>query len=115
MNFYDRVTGNDMTKEFKVFEKRKNKLPMSYQKVWEEIEKNLWKYSDLTGRNLMPILNDALTLLEESAVDNMNIKDVVGDDIKGFCNALASAEGAESYRDKWREQLNNNVAKRFSK
>jgi len=39
----------------------------------------------------------------------------LGDDIKGFCSALAGEEGAKSYRDKWREQLNKNIAKKLGK
>jgi DNA-binding ferritin-like protein (Dps family) len=39
----------------------------------------------------------------------------LGDDIKGFCSALVGEEGAKSYRDKWREQLNNNIAKKLGK
>ncbi len=35
---------------------------------------------------------------------------MLGDDIAGFCTALAGGEGAQTYRDKWREQLNRNVA-----
>ena len=63
----------------------------------------------------MPILDGVLGLLEESAADGQSVGDVLGDDIKGFCLALAGEEGAKSYRDKWREQLNNNIEKKLSK
>lgn len=115
MNFWDKITGNDMTKEFKTFESRAKKLPADYQAAWEEIKANLWPHSDFTGRNLMPILDSALGLLEETAADGQSIQEVLGDDIKGFCSALAGIDGAKSYRDKWREQLNNNIAKKLGK
>ena len=40
---------------------------------------------------------------------------MLGDDIKGFCAALAGGEGARSYRDRWREQLNRNVARKLGR
>lgn len=115
MNFWEKVTGSDMTKELKSFESRAKKLPADYQAAWERINANLWRYSDFTGRNLMPILDGVLGLLEETAADGQSIGEVLGDDIKGFCLALVGEEGAKSYRDKWREQLNTNVARKLGK
>jgi len=115
MNFLEKVTGSDMTKEMKTFESRAKKLPADYQAAWGKINAYLWPYSDLTGRNLMPILDGALGLLEEAAADGQSVQEVLGDDIKGFCSVLADEEGAKSFRDKWREQLNNNIAKKLGK
>lgn len=115
MNFWERVTGSEMTKEFKAYEARAKKLPEEYQAAWEKIKANLWTHSDFTGRNLMPILDGVIGLLEETAADGQSVKEVLGDDIKGFCLALVGEEGAKSYRDKWREQLNNNVARKLGK
>lgn len=115
MNFWERITGSDMTKEFKAFDARIKKLPADYQAAWEKINDNIWQHSDFTGRNLMPILDGVLGLLEETAADGQSVQEVLGDDIKGFCSALAGEEGAKSIRDKWREQLNNNVAKKLGK
>jgi DNA-binding ferritin-like protein (Dps family) len=115
MNFWEKITGSDMTKELKIFESRAKKLPADYQEAWEKIKYNLWQYSDFTGRNLMPILEGVLGMLEETAADGQSLEDALGDDIKGFCSALVSEEGAKSYRDKWRKQLNNNIAKKLGK
>ncbi len=115
MNFFEKVTGRDMDKEYKAFEARAKKLPDEYQTAWEQIKGNLWAYSDFTGRNLMPILDGALCLLEESASDGQTVIEVLGDDIKGFCSALVGEEGAKSYRDKWRTELNKNIAKKLAK
>lgn len=115
MNFWNKITGNDMNKEFKAFELRAKKLPVEYQAAWKEINAYLWPHSDFTGRNLMPILDGVLGLLEEAAADGQRIQEVLGDDIQGFCSALAGEEGAKSYRDKWREQLNNTIAKKLGK
>lgn len=67
MNFWEKITGSDMTKEMKAFELRVKKLPVDYQSAWEKINLNLWSHSDFTGRNLMPILDGVLGLLEETA------------------------------------------------
>ena len=115
MNFWDKITGNDMTREFKAFEARAKKLPADYQAAWGEVIANMVPHSDFTGRNLMPILDGVLGLLEETAADGQSVQEVLGDDIKGFCSALAGEEGAKSYRDKWREELNSNVAKKLGK
>ena len=115
MNIWEKITGSDMTKEEKHFESRAKKLPADYQAAWEEINVNLWHHADFTGRNLMPILEGVLSLFEETAAEGQSIQEVLGDDIKGFCSALAGEEGATSYRDKWREQLNKNIAKKLGK
>lgn len=88
MKFWEKITGGDMTKELKAYDLRAKKLPADYQVAWEKISLNLWPHSDFTGRNLMPILDGVLGLLEEAA---------------------------KSIRDKWREQLNNNIAKKLGK
>ncbi|MGG6311347.1 DUF1048 domain-containing protein [Paenibacillus macerans] len=115
MNFWEKITGSDMTKEFKNFESRVQKLPADYQAAWGEIIVNLMPHSDFTGRNLMPILDSVLGLLEETAADGQSVQEVLGDDIPGFCSALAGEEGAKSFRDKWREQLNHNIAKKLGR
>ncbi|MBV7275821.1 DUF1048 domain-containing protein [Clostridium sp. PL3] len=115
MNFWEKVTGSDMTKEMKVFESRAQNLPTDYQGAWEKIKTNLWQHSDFTGRNLMPILDGVLEMLEETAANGQSIQEVLGDDIKGFCSALVDKEGAKSFRDKWRQQLNNNIHKKLGK
>jgi len=115
MNFWDKITGNDMKREMKNFESRAEKLPADYQEAWKKIHGHIWGYSDFTGRNLMPILDGLLGLLEESAAEDQRVEDVLGNDIEGFCRALAGAEGAQSYRDKWREDLNKSIAKKLGR
>ncbi len=115
MNFLEKMTGSDMTKELKAFELCAKKLPADYQAAWENIMANLWPRSDFTGRNLMPILDGALGLLEEAAANGQRIQTVLETDIKGFCSALADEEGAPSFRDKWRAQLNDHITKKLNK
>jgi DNA-binding ferritin-like protein (Dps family) len=113
MNFWETITGSDLTREWKAFEARAAALPADYQAAWEQIKVHLFPYAGFTGRNLMPVLDSALELLEETAADGQGIHEVLGDDIKGFCAALAGGEGARTYRDRWRKQLNTNVARKL--
>ncbi|HAX73363.1 MAG TPA: hypothetical protein DCY20_07555 [Firmicutes bacterium] len=115
MNLWEKITGRDMTKEFKSFELRAKKLPTDYQVAWEAIKSNLWAHSDFTGRNLMPIIQDVLSLLEETAANGQRAQEVLGDNLSGFCSDLIGVDGANSFRDKWRKQLNKNVAKKLGK
>lgn len=115
MSFWETITGSDLTREWKAFEARAKALPTDYQAAWEEIKIHLFPHSDVTGRNLMPILDGALGLLEETASDGQSVHEALGDDIKGFCAALAGEEGAKTYHDRWREQLNKNVARKLGR
>jgi DNA-binding ferritin-like protein (Dps family) len=113
MNFWETITGSDLTREWKAFEARAEALPADYRVAWEQIKGNLFRYAGFTGRNLMPIVDAVLGLLEEASADGQSIHEVLGDDIPGFCTALAGGEGARTYRDRWREQLNRNVARKL--
>lgn len=113
MNLWETVTGSDLTREWEAFEARAEKLPADYRAAWEDIKVHLSPYSGFTGRNLMPILDGALGLLEEGAADGQSLYDVVGEDIEGFCAALAGGEGARDYRDRWRQQLNRKVTRKL--
>jgi DNA-binding ferritin-like protein (Dps family) len=93
MNFWETVTGSDLTREWKVFEARAEALPADYRAAWEQIKLHLSPYSGFTGRNLMPILDGALGLLEETAADGQTVDEVLGDDVEGFCVALAGGKG----------------------
>nr|BFE72661.1 hypothetical protein GCM10020092_059620 [Actinoplanes digitatis] len=113
MSFWETITGSDLTRQWKAFDARARALPYGYRAAWEQIKGNLIPYGDFTGRNLTPILDAALGLLEEASADGQGIQEVLGDDIPGFCAALAGGAGARTYRDRWRAQLNDNVARRL--
>ncbi|MFG1948759.1 DUF1048 domain-containing protein [Nonomuraea sp. NPDC048826] len=115
MNFWETITGSDITRDWKAFDARAATLPADYRAAWEEIKGHVSLYSDFTGRNLIPILDGALGLLEETAAEGQSVGEVLGDDIPGFCAALAGEAGGRSYRDRWREQLNRNVARKLGR
>lgn len=113
MTFWETITGTDLTRDWNTFETRAATLPDTYRPAWAQIKTHLMPHGDFTGRNLTPILDAALGLLEEASADGLSIHEVLGDDIPGFSAALAGGEGARTYRDRWREQLNNTVARKL--
>ncbi len=115
MNFWDRITGNDMNRQWRAFEVRAKKLPADDQSAWMQINAELWQRSDFTGRNIMPLLEGVLELFEEAAADGRRVEDVLGGDIKGFCAALAGEQGAKTYRDRWRDQLNASILRKLGR
>jgi DNA-binding ferritin-like protein (Dps family) len=115
MNLWETMTGSDLTREWRALEARAGARPADYRTAWEQVKAHLFPYAGLTGRKLMPVMDNALGLLEETVADGQGIHDVLGDGIKGFCAALAGGEGARSYRDRWREQLNRNVARKLGR
>ncbi|MEV5186812.1 DUF1048 domain-containing protein [Streptomyces werraensis] len=115
MNFWEKITGSDLTREWAGFEARAQALPNDHRAAWDQIKVQLLPHGDFTGRSLMPILDGALALLEETAAEGQSAREVLGEDIPGFCRALAGEEGTRTYRDRWREQLNNNVARKLNR
>jgi DNA-binding ferritin-like protein (Dps family) len=113
MNFWETITGSDISRDWKAFEARAAVLPDDLRAAWNEIKAHVVPYSDFTGRNLTPIFDGVLGLLEEAAADGQSAHEVLGDDIEGFCAGLVGGEGARGVRDRWRDQLNRNVARKL--
>ena len=115
MNFWDRITGNDLKRQWKACEARIKKLPTSFQAAWAQINAELWQRSDFTGRNIMPLLEGVLELFEEAAANDRRVEDMLGGDVKGFCASLAGEQGARTYRDRWRDRLNKTILRKLGR
>lgn len=113
MNIWNKFRGKDMEMTADVFESRVQILPADYQMAWKNIDNYLWNYADLTGRNLIPILDGVLGFLEEGAMEGLSIQKVLGTDLEVFCSDLATEEGVKTYRDKIRQQLNKNIKRKL--
>lgn len=115
MDILDTITGRDMKKQWNTMEARAKKLPRDFQGAWDEMKTNLWQHASFSGRNVMPLLEGVMELMEEEASQGRGAQEVFGGDIDGFCAALATEEGAKSFRDRWRDQLNQSIRRRLGR
>lgn len=115
MNFYDKITGHDMTKQQQAFQSRIERLPVDYQTTWQELNETIWNFTDFSGRNLYPILEGVLELFEESNAEDLPVDAITGGNVTAFINEVAQAQGAQNYRDKQRDKLNRAIANKLGK
>lgn len=115
MDFWNNVTGRDLKKRWKSIEARVKNLPREDQAVWEQISAFFWRRPDGTGRNTLHILEGVLELMEEACAKGRSTEEVFGGDIEGFCEALAGEEGAKSFQDHWRDQLNQSILRKLGR
>lgn len=115
MKFWDRVTGNDMTRQMKAFDEQVQTLPTDYQDAWQLIQKIVWTRTNITGRNLMPIFDGIVDLMTEVAADGLSVTEALGDDITAFADDVAATSGAQNLQDRWRATLNRRVAKKLGR
>lgn len=116
MNLWETITGSDLTRDWRAFEARAAALPEDYQHAWEQIKAHLMLGGDFTGRNLTPIVDGVLALLETTSADGESAEKALGEEIPAFCAALVGDNrAARDYRRRWREQLNRNVARKLSR
>lgn len=57
MNFWEKVTGSDITSAMQSYAERMYGLSEDYAAVWDEIVRCLYAYTDFTGRNILPVLD----------------------------------------------------------
>lgn len=88
MNFLDKINGRDKSLARLDFEKRVSRLPESYQNIWADLSTEIERYSDLTGRNLIPILSSLLEFFEETVSDDEDVLAVIDADKKAFVAEL---------------------------
>ena len=122
MNIWEQITGSDLTRDWQGFEARAAVLPDDYRQAWQQIKGHLILHGGFTGRSLTPIVDGVLGLMETTAAEGEDVKDALGNDIPGFCVALVGDDSSAGdhrdqwdYRQRWRERLNRNVARRLSK
>lgn len=73
MNFWERVTGSDITKAMRNYTDRMHALPQDYAAAWDEIVRCLFAYADFTGRNILPVLDGLADWLETAAAQGRGI------------------------------------------
>lgn len=113
MSILELITGSDMTRDMQALEARIQYLPQDYQKAWQTLTSALQNYGSFSGRNLIPVYQHLLDFMESAASTDKPASDIFGTDLDDFCTEVASGEGLESQRDKWRRELNRRVARKL--
>lgn len=106
--FIDKIIGDK--KEWKEMEARAKALPEEYRVVYSEIKNYIWKSS---GLGAIDILKGLLDLFEEGVANNKLVLEITGDNVAAFCDELVKDE--KTYTAKWREELNQSIAKKLGK
>lgn len=107
-NFISRIVGDK--KEWRAMEARAKMLPDEYGIVYEEIKHYIWKTGGIAG---IDIFKGILDLFEEGAANKQHVLEITGDNVAAFCDELL--RNAPTYTDKWRQELDQNIAKKLKK
>jgi DNA-binding ferritin-like protein (Dps family) len=106
-NFLDKIIGDK--KEWRAMEARAKALPHEFEVAYEEIKQYVWKTGGIDGIDLF---KGILDLFEEGAAHSQHVLDITGTDVAAFCDELM--RGKTTYTEKWRQELNENIAKKIS-
>ena len=102
----------DAKKEYKAYKKRISELPDGYRDIFEEIEKYMMHFGN-GNEEFMKTLYNLLDMFEESAAENKNIMDIVGNDIGTFCEDILKAvpeiTWENDYKKKLQRRLNEKI------
>ncbi|MDD3397034.1 MAG: DUF1048 domain-containing protein [Clostridia bacterium] len=103
MGFFEAIIGDMSEKrKWKQMMKRAKKLPRNYREAFKKMQHYLF----LTGCD--GATHEALLeLFEQCVADNRDAFEVIGSDVAGFCEQLAS--GSNSWIDNYRKKLNKEV------
>ena len=108
-DFLKKILGDK--KEWRSMEKRAKALPKDYQVVYDGIKHYIWKSSGLGSVDLFKGLLD---LFEEGVANGRSALEITGENVAAFCDDLIGG-GAKTYIDRWRDDLNHNIAKKLGK
>ena len=109
--FLKKIIGDK--KEWNAMEARAKALPKDYRVVYDEIKQYTWKSSGLSSTD---IFKDLLDFFEEGAANGKRVLEITGNDVAAFCDEILRNEKREkTYTEKWRETLNQNIAKKLVK
>ena len=107
----------DDKSKYKQMMKRVDDLPKDYSFAFIQIQKYIYTVGgvsgDVTMFNNLNIFEDLLDLFEESATDERNIIDIIGNDVSKFCDEFISAYVNDSKTRA--EKLNKEIMERFNK
>jgi CubicO group peptidase (beta-lactamase class C family)/DNA-binding ferritin-like protein (Dps family) len=114
------ITGENWKQEkaeYKRYKERIHALPKDYQIVMNEIENFLYIFASDRDSTMaiLKALRDVLELFESSVQEKKDVLDVVGEDVSGFCDDLLKEIQVQTWTEKRKEQLSENIRKKLGK
>jgi DNA-binding ferritin-like protein (Dps family) len=89
-------------------ENRAKALPEDYYNAYKAMQKYLWNSGGVMDwQETIFVFNQIIDLHEEAAADGKRVKEVTGNDVAAFCDALVI--DAKSWVDKQRHKLNDTI------
>ncbi|KAB8127504.1 DUF1048 domain-containing protein [Gracilibacillus oryzae] len=111
MSLIDKIIGSlDDKREWKEMEARAKSLPSEYHNAYKAIQKYMWTAGGPENwEDTKRIFGGILDLFEEGAANGKKVTDLTGENVAAFCDDLV--KDTETWRDKYREKLNNTIAR----
>lgn len=98
-------------RNYKIQMERVKKLPEDYQFVFEKIQHYMWMFAGGDGMDMLNIQYDLIDLFEDGALHGKHVLEITGNDVAAFCDELI--RNAKTYTEKWRQDLNTDIQKKF--
>jgi DNA-binding ferritin-like protein (Dps family) len=111
LDFINKLMGDK--KEYKEQMERVAALPEDYRFVYEKIQNYMWSFVGGSGMDMLKTQYELIDLFEESVAENMQVLDVTGEDVAGFCDELI--RGNKLWIDSQRKKLNLGIKNKFEK
>ena len=90
-------------KAYKEFKTEVAKLPQDYQVAFNSLQKYMWNFGK--GEGFQIVFDDLLHLFQESAMENIPLKDVIGEDPVEFADELMAQYPDELWIIKMQNKL----------
>lgn len=100
-------------KEYRDMMARVKAMPSDYQFVYEKIQKYMWNFAAGDGYDILKLQYELIDLFEAGIADGKHPLDITGEDVAAFADELLS--NAKTYTEKWRNELNRDVAKKLGR
>lgn len=96
-------------KRYNQYKKEKNALPENYRLAMDALEKYMFNFAK--GDGFMVVLEDVLHLFQESAIENIPVKEIVGGDPVEFADTVMAQYPEELWIVKIRARLTEDIKK----
>lgn len=90
----------------KSYLKRMHGLPENYRRMYTQIVKYVWSLA-LDGPEVQEALLDVLEMMETGAAKGLSVRDVVGEDVKAFCDDILEQMPNKT----WMHRVKNRLGK----